>query len=138
MKVKNYIYSIFSAAFNIGRCYGLKIGYYNWYEAKDYCEARGGRVARMESEEKRTFLISKFGGHTYWLGGSDEASEGSWVWSDGSPVTVSYWAGSEPNGGTTEDCLGWYGHGRYWFDSRCSSDRYTACSIKVRVRNLKD
>ena len=84
----------------------------------------------MDSEDKRTFINSKFGGDTFWLGGSDEASEGSWVWSDGSPVTVSYWAGSEPNGGDTENCLGWYG-GRYWFDSRCTSDRYFACTMKV-------
>ena len=88
----------------------------------------------MDSEEKKTFLNSKIGGYTFWLGASDAASEGSWTWSDGSAVSWTSWAGSEPNGGTTEDCLAWYGHGRYWFDSRCSSDRYFTCSIKVRER----
>ena len=94
-------------------------------------------MAKMSSDEDRNFLNSKLGGYTFWLGGTDVASEGSWKWQDGSAVTWTNWGGSEPNGGTSQDCLAWWGGGRYWFDSSCSSDRYLVCSIKVRLLAMR-
>lgn len=46
----------------------------------------------------------------YWLGGTDSASEGTWVWqSDGSsiPLVGPHWqpCASEPNGGSSENYL---------------------------------
>lgn len=33
----------------------------------------------------------------FWIGGTDAASEGTWLWVDGSPVVFTDWAGVEPN-----------------------------------------
>ena len=73
----------------------------------------------------------QIGHHTFWLGGSDSASEGSWVWQDGSPLSWTYWAGGQPSGSSNFDCLAWEGGWRSWRDLKCSYDRYFLCEVKV-------
>ena len=91
----------------------------------------GGHLAKMSSAEDRSFITSKMGGSSFWLGGRDVDTEGDWIWSDGSSMSWTDWGGTEPNGGTSEDCLAWWGEGRYWFDAKCEGQRYFVCSIKV-------
>ena len=85
----------------------------------------------MDSDEKKTFMNSKMGGHTFWLGATDSASEGSWVWLDGSPVSWTYWRYDQPSGTSNWDCLAWVGSWRSWRDLGCGYDRYSVCEVKV-------
>jgi hypothetical protein len=42
----------------------------------------------------------------WWIGGSDSAVEGDWVWNDGTPFTYSAWSYGQPdNWEGREDCV---------------------------------
>ena len=58
----------------------------------------------------------------YWIGYTDAATEGTWVWDTGSSATYTNWLSSEPNGGTSENCtLTVATSGRGWGDFNCSA-----------------
>ncbi len=67
-----------------------------WHEAKQRCEAMGGRLAVVKDSETRDFLQQLKGGQRLWLGATDEHSEGDWRWIDGSAVESDGWAGNQP------------------------------------------
>ena len=61
------------------------------------------------------------------VGGNDIASEGTWVWDSGYPMSFTNWASGEPNnGGGEEHCLALHGAGHgggwdyQWNDTLCS------------------
>ena len=65
-----------------------------------------------------------------WLGGSDNAYEGQWLWANGSPMTYTNWYSGEPNNhGGNEECL----HMRdgKWNDIKCSRKLDFICSAPV-------
>ena len=118
----------------LGKCFGLRVTSKTWGEAQTYCASIGGNLAKMDSEERMTFLNSKMGHVTFWLGARDSATEGSWVWLDGSPVSWTYWRYDQPSGTTNWDCLAWVGSWRRWRDLGCNYDRYSVCEVKVSKR----
>ncbi|KAK7475698.1 hypothetical protein BaRGS_00033069 [Batillaria attramentaria] len=63
----------------------------------------------MNQEVEVSHVLVKFEVQdNYWLGGSDEASEGTFVWvSDGRNITFSDWSdgGGQPNNRNNQDCL---------------------------------
>jgi len=84
----------------------------SWYEAKDICEWRGGRLAihGMESYEKRQEILSNLGCSygIMWIGLTDEDTEGQWTWINGKLVNPNSdigWTPGEPNNaGGKEHC----------------------------------
>jgi hypothetical protein len=69
-----------------------------------------------------------------WVGGTDAATEGSWLWPDGTlfykngPAAGLFnnWSASEPNGNNTINCM--VERVDYlWADDTCSLMRYYAC-----------
>ncbi len=60
-----------------------------------------GYLATVTSGDENTFLASLANGSLGWLGGSDETTEGSWIWVDGPEAgeafTFTSWNGGEPN-----------------------------------------
>jgi hypothetical protein len=55
-----------------------------------------------------------------WIGGSDTASEGNYVWAiSGTPITFFDWSAGEPNGGTSQNCI-LLDTGGQWKDRECS------------------
>lgn len=59
-----------------------------------------------------------------WIGGTDQANEGTWIWSATGEV-MSYtnaWRPSEPQNRSGEDCIILSkGHGYTWIDHYCTS-----------------
>lgn len=82
-----------------------------------------GYLATITSEAEQTFLNGLYNGGNgpLWLGGSDEAVEGTWEWvtEPGGPIAFSYtnWANGEPNNyyGIEDHIHGWWS-GSAWND----------------------
>ena len=85
-------------------------------------------LATVRNESDNTFL-SEFAPSSmgFLVGGNDIASEGTWVWESGLPMSFTNWASGEPNnGGGEEHCLALHGVGHgggwtyKWNDTFCS------------------
>ena len=111
----------------------------SWADAEAHCVSLGGHLATIKSEEMARHIDSTYvrgGGqcHATWIGYNDRASEGAWVWADGSTSSyTNWWKPSEPNDmDTGEDCAtlgvdclyGFGGVGNYWADSGCAPGDY--------------
>jgi len=85
-----------------------------WTDAEAEAVSLGGHLVTINDVAEETWVwdtFSQFGGvdRTIWIGMTDAASEGDWVWISGEPVTFTYWAQvtNEPNNcGGNEN----YGH----------------------------
>lgn len=95
-----------------------------WAQARARCHELGGELASITNEAEHTaYLRATLGLHwtSWWLGLSDQAEEGTFVWSDGEPATFTRWSSGEPNdAGGREDCaqlVPWSGR---WNDIDCA------------------
>ena len=79
-------------------------------------EYNGGHLATISSQEENDFLGEDGG----WIGFTDEANEGEWIWVTGEDVTFTQWAGGEPNNQGDEDCAQRYAGDGNWNDITCS------------------
>ncbi|XP_029714393.1 C-type lectin 37Db-like [Aedes albopictus] len=114
----------------------------NWVGAAEYCSRNGWRLAILDTEEKQqqmeeqaqkvdAFKTNKV---ELWIGASDLAKEGKFVW-HGTGMDVSYekWiAGMPDNRNGNEHCVHlWYEPSRsfqwQWNDVVCSSTRRFVC-----------
>ena len=77
-----------------------------WTSARAICIARSSDLVSIQSPEELSIVVGLCDGDTTWIGANDVDSEGTWVWSDGTPFTYSgFWATGEPNDwGSNEDC----------------------------------
>ncbi len=80
-------------------------------EAEDTCQLIGGHLATITTSEENNFIANliRLGNKDYyWIGGTDEVSEGSWRWVTNEIFNYSNWSSSAPNNGWTngEDYIG--------------------------------
>ncbi|MBM6977345.1 lectin-like protein [Intestinimonas butyriciproducens] len=71
-----------------------------WEDAKISCEAKGGYLATITTQEEQDFvngLLSTSSAFFYWLGGTDERTEGSWEWVTGEPWSYENWRSGQPD-----------------------------------------
>ena len=71
-----------------------------WEDAKISCEAKGGYLATITTQEEQDFvnaLLSTSSAYFYWLGGTDERTEGSWEWVTGEPWSYENWRSGQPD-----------------------------------------
>ena len=68
--------------------------------ALNYCAENGGHLARIESKDEQAFIERLLSGsnESYWIDGSDEAREGRWMFSNGTPMSYFNWHPGEPTG----------------------------------------
>nr|QNH72453.1 toxin candidate TRINITY_DN20625_c6_g6_i3.p1 [Ceriantheomorphe brasiliensis] len=84
----------------------------SWDDARKLCLKHGSDLASILTPEENSFLkdwakrSSVFDVDGYWTGGNDQATEGTFVWGDGSTFSYSDWHAGEPNDlNNNEDCL---------------------------------
>jgi hypothetical protein len=69
-----------------------------WSNAENNALALGGHLVTINDEAEETWLRATFGSDIrYWIGFTDSAVEGTWVWASGEAVTYTNWAPGEPN-----------------------------------------
>ena len=115
-----------------GNYYLLIKGDYTWEQAKTYCEGLNGHLATITSPEEDDICYQMWkssGVSACWLGASDTNLEGVWKWITNEPWNYSNWGDNEPNGGTGENVLNYYGSytkGR-WNDSSAEDEFSFIC-----------
>ena len=71
-----------------------------WPDAEAACQVHGAHLASLASKKQNDAVIGLLAPEEFefcWIGLTDAAVEGSWVWSDGEPVTYTNWQGGQPN-----------------------------------------
>lgn len=70
----------------------------SWQEAREKCESLGGHLATITSKAESDFIQSFANEErSYWIGGTDDGSEGIWHWVTGEAFTFTNWNAGEPN-----------------------------------------
>jgi hypothetical protein len=69
----------------------------SWTGAQSQAVAKGGNLVTINDAAEESWLISTFGNDLFWIGFNDVATEGTFEWVSGEPVTYTNWASDEPN-----------------------------------------
>lgn len=112
-------------------------------EALPNALANGGYAVTINNEAENTWVynavVAAAGGNIrYYIGYTDTAQEGVFVWQDGDTSTYTNWHAGEPNNAGSEDCaeVGFFGSST-WNDINCvnQSNRYV---LEVKGASLKE
>ena len=100
----------------------------SWIAAESFCQNQGGHLVTIDDADENAFVLGALG--QSWIGFSDSAREGQWVWADGSPVGYTNWnLPNEPNAShSAADYAEMTGSGT-WNDRRNNTVRRFACEI---------
>jgi hypothetical protein len=100
---------------------------FTWHQCRDSAIALGGYLATATTLDENNFICGLAQPYTTFLGGTDEISEGNWLWISGEIWTFTAWRAGEPNEAFSgedyislgpEDCL--WNDSRNWFiDPQC-------------------
>ena len=71
-------------------------------EAMKLAAAEGAYLVSINDEAEERWILGVFDPHSFWIGLSDAAEEGKWVWASGEPVTYTNWDTYQVYGGNTE------------------------------------
>jgi len=117
---------------------GKSVAFFNvqksWPDAQKSCESIGGSLIMDDSDATHTWLSKRYPTRT-WVGGSDIAKEGTWMWVNGRKITKNYWRKGEPNNVRNEDCIAanwWKESGSNpfgWNDYQCHQKHAYACEL---------
>ncbi|XP_078572329.1 uncharacterized protein LOC144859503 [Branchiostoma floridae x Branchiostoma japonicum] len=109
----------------------------NWDQAEARCVSYGGHLARITSSTQQHLLTDMALGHSgthYWIGCTDRQIEGIWRWSDGSSLSYTNWAPTQPdNADGIQDCgilYSIYGYAQ-WDDTECSTPYFFICQTDI-------
>lgn len=110
-----------------------------WHDAQQRCEDLGGELLIIDDEQENDYIMSHqphVGGefqNLFWIGLSDEESEGDFVWVDGTDVEWTNWSPGQPdNANDAEHCVHmWTGfldadQPGTWNDERCDKPNVDA------------
>uniref|UniRef100_A0AAY4DYK5 C-type lectin domain-containing protein n=1 Tax=Denticeps clupeoides TaxID=299321 RepID=A0AAY4DYK5_9TELE len=104
-----------------------------WNASRKYCREKGGDLVVINSREKQVRdAITKMGWNG-WIGLSDESEEGTWIWVDGTTLTVKFWDAGQPNNRDEqdEDCVVFEPNRQNpllsWHDYPCLSRQHAIC-----------
>jgi hypothetical protein len=90
-----------------GNCFAFFATPMLYVDAKAACELLPGHLATVVNQEQET-LIENLRIDDAYLGATDQVTEGTFLWQDGSPLTFTHWRANEPNNGSgvyEEDCV---------------------------------
>jgi hypothetical protein len=118
-----------------GREYRIFLGTNTWAGADVACagQANNASLVILPSETDHSFFQRQLSGidsgGDWWVGATDEAQDGTWLWADGSPVIYDGFTYNQPDGSGSENCAENWDAYVGWNDLSCGSSRRIACSI---------
>ncbi|XP_064782109.1 C-type lectin domain family 4 member E-like isoform X3 [Oncorhynchus masou masou] len=108
-----------------------------WSESRQDCMEKGADLVIVNSREEQRFLFAL--NKRFWIGLTDNETEGSWKWVGGTPLITSYWIIDQPNNGRSlstfpeEDCVelhnGQDQPEKTWNDLNCAQKRIWICEL---------
>ncbi|XP_025970762.1 hepatic lectin-like isoform X2 [Dromaius novaehollandiae] len=115
------------------KCYYFSLRRTSWHKAKAHCEEMHSQLAVIDSYAKQNFVMFRTRNERFWIGLTDENSEGEWEWIDGTDykATFTFWKEGEPNNsGSNEDCAHLWNLGQ-WNDVYCTYECFYICEKPV-------
>jgi hypothetical protein len=98
-----------------------------WQAARQRCQGLGLDLAILDSQEIEVAIREVVTIGDVWIGLSDLATEGTFVWVDGRPLVYRNWMPNEPNDALgQEDCV-YARSGQGWNDADCDVPRSYLC-----------
>lgn len=100
----------------------------------------GGHLVTIDSAAENDFVwleaMTFFSTSPRWIDLSDQATEGTFVWSTGEPLSYTNWASGEPsNSSGNEDCVEFRYSVNEWNDANCGNARPFMCEYEPPVLN---
>lgn len=107
-------------------CYRVPPAQSGWLGARDACVTWGGYLASVTSEQENLFVKPLVSAHA-WIGASDRASEGQFVWESGEPWSYTDWGPNQPDDYNGEDCVHIRVPENDWNDAGCATLHDMVC-----------
>ncbi|XP_072020401.1 macrophage mannose receptor 1-like [Amphiura filiformis] len=122
-------------------CYLVRSDRQFWGEARKRCQAMSADLPLVKTSQVKDFLIGLLSNTRgdVWIGLSDDASEGNFMWVDNTPLTSpTFWRDGQPNNGATdpgtqdENCVEMVptSSGK-WNDENCIAPQYYVCARDI-------
>uniref|UniRef100_A0AAZ1XLK4 C-type lectin domain-containing protein n=1 Tax=Oreochromis aureus TaxID=47969 RepID=A0AAZ1XLK4_OREAU len=126
-------------------CYYFSTRKSSWNASRTVCRTQGGDLVKIDSSEEQSFLTTTIQQITgryeiyFWIGLTDSAEEGKWLWVDGSILNerLAFWYFQEPDDWTEEDSDGEdcvrmravydLHYLSTWFDKSCKAYERSIC-----------
>ncbi|XP_069486452.1 C-type lectin domain family 4 member F-like isoform X2 [Ambystoma mexicanum] len=111
----------------------------NWNDAEKFCVSQNSHLTSITSPEEQGYLATMRGTAYYWIGLTDQASEGTWYFVDGSPYKLrTLWAPNQPDNwltpqGERENCAKIY-RDDLWNDIVCSVELRWICKKSCMLK----
>ena len=109
-------------------CYAHVDNNVNWTQAEDCCVDWGGHLASIHSTAINMLLNDIRNEDRFtWIGLSDTASDGDYVWTDGTPYDYENFASGQPDSSNGESCFHFFNQNSgslEWNDYSCSSNTF--------------
>ncbi|XP_034401119.1 immune-related, lectin-like receptor 4 [Cyclopterus lumpus] len=136
-------------------CYYFSTNKSTWGESSRACSCRGGTLVRIGSREEQEYLEGELRRNhargKFWIGLTDLKKEGTWLWTDVSPLdpSLAFWKPYEPDdwkGNNLEypdgeDCAAMEGNRavdlKCWFDQLCSVTHGHICDKPAQTSRSK-
>nr|XP_015193405.1 PREDICTED: CD209 antigen-like protein E [Lepisosteus oculatus] len=114
------------------KCYHFSTGRLSWRDSQADCRSQGADLVVIDSRLEQLFISRQSKGGSYWIGLSDAASEGTWLWVNGARETGGYWMPRQPdNHRGREDCAMIASRAvRNWNDEECGRTLSWICEAE--------
>ncbi|XP_030266573.1 C-type lectin domain family 4 member E-like [Sparus aurata] len=137
------------------QCYYYSTDKLIWEQAREKCRRDGADLVKIESEDEQSFLMQRLREEEvvvkmlededkFWIGLTDSVTEGTWLWTDGTPLnkSLTFWGKGQPDNlkegnANGQDCVRMGEISRsslkWWFDKSCTAPQKRICEKSVET-----